>query len=372
VASFLLAGGLSGLPAGTGRLVAPPGSWTLAGGADTSGRSGRRQDGRQRAGTTGQVLSLRRGSRGGPGSVRATGACARAVSARTQLNTASAIRQARATAWPLARDDHASFEDLAAPDPVGFAAFDRSGQARSAQRAGPAMRPGQLQVGWQAGEPQLRVLALARQQPVQCLRLAGEHGHGGDGHDLLPVAVGRPGADRPGWPRPAGPGTGRMAGGLMGAHDVGIARVVWQRRLPPAFRPVTALGDADLPHLWLSSGPGSVWTLRGRGMARRHPKVPIGVESSAESHRAPKCHAPPAPPAGPLIAGICSGSRGEAGRECWYGLVMLRGGTGSSRRHGSILPSACMAPAPLVRRRAGRTRSGQIRVPVRTPRSGAG
>jgi hypothetical protein len=87
-------------------------------------------------------------------------------------------------------------------------------------------------------------------------------------------------------------------------------------------------------------------------MARRHPKVPIGVESSANRIAHQSAMRRQHPPAGPLIAGICGGSRGEAGREWGYGLVMLRGGTGASRRHGSILPSACMAPAQLVRRRA--------------------
>jgi hypothetical protein len=157
-------------------------------------------------------------------------------------------------AWPLPRDDRALFEDLAAPDPVGFAAFDRSGQAGRAERARLAMRPGQVEVGWQAGEPQLRVLALAWQRPVQCPRLAGEPGHRGDGHGTLPAAGDRLGAGMPGWAHLAGRGTSLTAGGLMGTHDIRIARVARQRLLPPAARPVTVLGGTDLPHLGPLSG----------------------------------------------------------------------------------------------------------------------
>ena len=83
---------------------------------------------------------------------------------------------------------------LAAPDPVWFAALDRACQARSAQRAGPAVRLGQLEVGRELGEPQLRVLALAGQRAIYCPRLPGEQGHHIIGHDVLPIVAVR---DRP-------------------------------------------------------------------------------------------------------------------------------------------------------------------------------
>ena len=52
------------------------------------------------------------------------------------------------------------------------------------------------------------------------------------------------------------PGAG-LAGAvadLMGADDVGVARVGWQRRLRPAGWLGPLLGDADLPHRWPPSG----------------------------------------------------------------------------------------------------------------------
>ena len=59
-------------------------------------------------------------------------------------------------------------EDLAAPHPVGFVPFDRAGEADAAYRAGLAVCLGELQLSWQAREPQLRVLTAARQQLIQC------------------------------------------------------------------------------------------------------------------------------------------------------------------------------------------------------------
>src|SRR5688500_15003 len=65
---------------------------------------------------------------------------------------------ARATAGPLARDDRATLEDLAAPDAPGLRPLDRTGQALDAQRAVPALRLGQLQLGRRLGEPKVRVV----------------------------------------------------------------------------------------------------------------------------------------------------------------------------------------------------------------------
>jgi hypothetical protein len=56
---------------------------------------------------------------------------------------------------------------------VGFASFDRAGQAAQAHRAGLAICLGELQFGRQAREPQLRILAVAGQRVIQCLRLRG-------------------------------------------------------------------------------------------------------------------------------------------------------------------------------------------------------
>lgn len=68
-------------------------------------------------------------------------------------------------------------EDLAAPDSVRFAAFRPRRLARSAERAGLAVRSGQLQVGRQIGELQLRVLALAYQRATDGPCLPDEQGH---------------------------------------------------------------------------------------------------------------------------------------------------------------------------------------------------
>lgn len=71
----------------------------------------------------------------------------------------------RPPARPLARDDGSLVEDLAAPDSAWFGAFKRAGQAGRAQRALLAVRLGLLKLGWQFGEPQIAMYAVARQQP---------------------------------------------------------------------------------------------------------------------------------------------------------------------------------------------------------------
>jgi hypothetical protein len=154
--------------------------------------------------------------------------------------------------WPLLRDDRALREYLAAPDPVWLAALSRARQARSAQRAGPAVRLGQLEVGRELGEPQLRALALAGQRAIYCPRLPGEQGHRIIGHDVLPVVAVRRGAGAPAGLGSARSGATVLAGGPMGADDVGVARVKRQRRLPPAGRPEMTFGDTDLLHLRIS------------------------------------------------------------------------------------------------------------------------
>jgi len=62
-------------------------------------------------------------------------------------------------------------EDLAAPDPVGFVSLDRAGEADAAYWAELAVCLSETQLSWQVREPQLRVLAAARQQLIQCLCL---------------------------------------------------------------------------------------------------------------------------------------------------------------------------------------------------------
>src|SRR6266545_338129 len=74
-----------------------------------------------------------------------------------QLGVASDVDLARTAAGPLARDDRATLEDLAAPDSPGLAPLDRAGQALDAQRAVPAERLGQFQLGRGVREPQVRV-----------------------------------------------------------------------------------------------------------------------------------------------------------------------------------------------------------------------
>src|SRR5689334_9401080 len=138
-------------------------------------------------------------------------------------------------------------EDLAAPDPVGLVALDRAGQAGPAHRAAAAVHLGLLQVGGLLGEPQLRVLTLAREQFVEGSGPPGEQDQGDKRHGALPAAASRPGR--------------RVVAGLVpaghpvGVHDVGIPGVSRQRfGLRPA-RSVTAL--ADLSHERVSFARGS-------------------------------------------------------------------------------------------------------------------
>ena len=129
---------------------------------------------------------------------------------------------------------------------MGFAAFDRASQADPAHRAGLAVCLGELQVGRQVRELQLRVLAAARQRVVQCRRLRGQQDQRA-GHDLLPPGDRRGGvvADRA---YPAGIRTVAATGDPVGAHDVRVARIDGQRLLPPVGRSARALGPVDLFH----------------------------------------------------------------------------------------------------------------------------
>jgi hypothetical protein len=86
-----------------------------------------------------------------------------------------------------------------------------------------AVRLGLLQVGGLLREPQLRVLALARQQAVQDSGAAGQHDQGNNRHDALPPAASRPG-------RRVVAGLLR-AGNPVGVHDVGIPRIGRAREL---------------------------------------------------------------------------------------------------------------------------------------------
>src|SRR5215468_5656753 len=91
----------------------------------------------------------------------------------------------RAAARRLPRGDRTAVEDLAAPDPAGLTAFERAGEAESADGARPAVRLGQLQVGRQLRKPQLRVLALAWQRPVYFCGLFGLNGEGAKRHGVV-------------------------------------------------------------------------------------------------------------------------------------------------------------------------------------------
>src|SRR5437762_13608254 len=103
-----------------------------------------------------------------PGSTRATATCQKrspgndpaGVNDRCQRTvSAGPGPPARVAARPLVGDDPALLEDLAAPDAERFGPVDRARQARPPQRAGPAHRLGQLQIGGMLREPQLRVVA---------------------------------------------------------------------------------------------------------------------------------------------------------------------------------------------------------------------
>jgi hypothetical protein len=153
----------------------------------------------------------------------------------------------RPAARPFLRDDRAAGEDLAAPDPVGFVSLDCAGQAGRAHRAGPAVCLGELQVGRHVREPQLRVLAVARQRVIQCRCLHSQQDQGA-GHDLLPPGDRRGGVVAAG-PHPAGTRTAAATGDPVGVHDVRVARVDGQRLLPAAGRSAMAPGPLDLFHV---------------------------------------------------------------------------------------------------------------------------
>src|SRR4051812_26131063 len=74
-----------------------------------------------------------------------------------ELSVARNVDLARTTAGPLARDHGATFEDFAAPDTPGLVPLDRAGEALDAQRAVPAERLGQFQLGRGVREPEVRV-----------------------------------------------------------------------------------------------------------------------------------------------------------------------------------------------------------------------
>src|SRR4051812_8568738 len=74
-----------------------------------------------------------------------------------QLGVASDVDLAGTTARPLTRNHGATLEDLAAPDTPGLVPLDRAGEALDAQRAVPAERLGQFQLGRGVREPEVRV-----------------------------------------------------------------------------------------------------------------------------------------------------------------------------------------------------------------------
>src|SRR5690606_13311221 len=74
---------------------------------------------------------------------------------------------ARPAPAPLARDDAAVDEDLAAPDAPGLTALERTGEARRLERAVDAERLGPLDVVAALGEPEVEVVGvLAGQRQV--------------------------------------------------------------------------------------------------------------------------------------------------------------------------------------------------------------
>ena len=115
------------------------------------------------------------------------------VPARARLAHVSTLVSAppcssrRPAARPFFRDDRAAGEDLAAPDPVRFTSFGRASEADPPHRAGLAVCLGELQVGRQVREPQLRILASAGQRLIQCRCLRRQQDQGA-GHELLPPA----------------------------------------------------------------------------------------------------------------------------------------------------------------------------------------
>src|SRR4029450_10452202 len=74
-----------------------------------------------------------------------------------QLGVTGNVDLAGTATGPLARNHGTALEDLAAPDAPGLVPLDRAGQALDAQRAVPAERLGQFQLGRGVREPQVRV-----------------------------------------------------------------------------------------------------------------------------------------------------------------------------------------------------------------------
>ena len=221
-----------------------------------------------------------------------------------QLRLHPSCSSGRPATRPFFRDDRALGEDLAAPDPVGFASLDRAGQADPAHRAGLAVCLGEMQVARQVREPQLRVLVVARQRIIQCLCLGSQQDQGA-AHDLLPPGDRRGGVVAAG-PHPAGTRTAAAAGDPVGVHDVRVARVDGWLLVPPVGRSALAPGSLDLFHVGASLqvglaagadviGVGQVCkpkVLKARH-AGRHSKVDNQVESSAAAW-ARKCRSRPA------------------------------------------------------------------------------
>src|SRR4051794_17039364 len=74
-----------------------------------------------------------------------------------QLGVTRHVDLAGTATRPLARNHGTALEDLATPDTPGLVPLDRAGQALDAQRAVPAERLRQFQLGRGVREPQVRV-----------------------------------------------------------------------------------------------------------------------------------------------------------------------------------------------------------------------
>ena len=187
----------------------------------------------------------------------------------------------RAAPRRLPRGDRTAVEDLAAPDPAGLPAFDRAGEAESADGTGPAVRLGQLQVGRQLREPQLRVLALAWQQPAYCQGLFGLTGEGAKGHGVILAAGARVAGAyvRPRWLgaavlRTAGDGAGQRGGQRPETSADAAVR-----------SPSTGCQASPGPRASLRSAPA--WWARARALAR----TTSGLEGRPAKPRAIGAHA---------------------------------------------------------------------------------
>src|SRR5689334_10566098 len=88
--------------------------------------------------------------------------CDRSRADELTLGVAREVFLTRTATGPLARDDHAVVEDLAAPDTPGLGPLQSAREALDAYRAVAAERLGQLQLGRLVREPQVRVEPTAR------------------------------------------------------------------------------------------------------------------------------------------------------------------------------------------------------------------